>query len=60
MASCPINKWQINGETMSTVTDYFLGLQNQKAGDFVDGGCGLWMVTAAMKLNDAFTLGEKL
>ena len=38
-----------DGETMETVTDYFLGLQNQKAGDFVDGGCGLWMVTAATK-----------
>ena len=28
MASGPIDSWQINGETMETVTDYFLGLQN--------------------------------
>ena len=24
----PITSWQIDGETMKTVTDYFLGLQN--------------------------------
>ena len=28
MASCPITSWQIDGETMKTVRDYFLGLQN--------------------------------
>ena len=28
MASGPISSWQIGGETMETVTDYFLGLQN--------------------------------
>ena len=28
MASGPITSWQIDGETMQTVTDYFLGLQN--------------------------------
>ena len=28
MASGPITSWQIDGETMETVTDYFLGLQN--------------------------------
>ena len=28
MSSCPINSWQIDGETVETVTDYFLGLQN--------------------------------
>ena len=27
MAFCPITSWQIDGETMETVTDYFLGLQ---------------------------------
>ena len=27
-ASGPMTSWQINGETMETVTDYFLGLQN--------------------------------
>ena len=28
MASSPISSWKIDGETMETVTDYFLGLQN--------------------------------
>ena len=28
MASGPITSWQKDGETMETVTDYFLGLQN--------------------------------
>ena len=28
MESSPITSWQIDGETMETVTDYFLGLQN--------------------------------
>ena len=28
MASGPITSWQTDGETMETVTDYFLGLQN--------------------------------
>ena len=28
MASGPITSWQIDGETMERVTDYFLGLQN--------------------------------
>ena len=28
MASGPISLWQIDGETMETVTDYFLGLKN--------------------------------
>ena len=28
MAPCPITSWQIDGETMETVTIYFLGLQN--------------------------------
>ena len=28
MASSPINSWQIDGETMQTVRDYFSGLQN--------------------------------
>ena len=28
MASGPITLWQIYGEIMETVTDYFLGLQN--------------------------------
>ena len=28
MASGPITSWQIDGETMEILTDYFLGLQN--------------------------------
>ena len=28
MATGPITSWQIDGETMETVTDYFLGIQN--------------------------------
>ena len=28
MASDPITSWQIDGETMETVRDYFFGLQN--------------------------------
>ena len=28
MASCPIASWEIDGETMETVTFYFWGLQN--------------------------------
>ena len=28
MTSSPITSWQIDGETMETVTDYLLGLQN--------------------------------
>ena len=34
MASSPITSWQIDGETIETVTDYFLGLQNI---------CGWWL-----------------
>ena len=49
MASSPITSWQIDRETMETVTDSFLGLQKS-----------LRMVTAAMKLKDApFALEEK-
>ena len=33
MASGPITSWQIDGETMETVTDYFLGLHNHSGLD---------------------------
>ena len=49
MASGPISSWQIDGETMETVTDYFWGAPKS-----------LQMVTAAMKLKDASSLEEKL
>ena len=49
MESSPIISWQIDGETMETVTDFiFLGSKS------------LQMVTAAMKLKQAFSLEEKL
>ena len=48
MAPGPITSWEIDGETVKTVTDYFLGLQN------------LQMVIAAMKLKDTCSLEEKL
>ena len=49
MASDPITSWQIDGETMETVTDFILG-----------GRKSLQMVTAAMKLKDSCSLEEKL
>ena len=49
MASGPITSWQIDGETMETVTDFFSWAPKS-----------LQMVTAAMKLNDAYSLEEKL
>ena len=49
MASGPITSWQIDGETMETVTDFIL-----------EGFKSLQMVTAAMKLKDAYSLEEKL
>ena len=49
MASGPITSWQIDGETMETVTDFIL-----------EGFKSLQMVTAAMKLKDTCSLEEKL
>ena len=49
MASSPITSWQIDGETMETVTDFILGAPNS-----------LQMMYAAMKLKDACSLEEKL
>ena len=49
MASGPITSWQIDGETVETVTDFILGGSKITA-----------MVTAAMKLKDACSLEEKL
>ena len=28
MSSCPITSWEIDGETVETVSEYFLGIQN--------------------------------
>ena len=49
MASGPITSWQIDGETVETVSDFILGVPKS-----------LQMVTAAMKLKDTYTLEGKL
>ena len=48
MASGPITSWQIDEETMETVRDFILGAPKS-----------LQMVTAAMKLKDAYSLEGK-
>ena len=50
MASEPITPWQTDGETMETITDFILGGAPKS----------LQMVTAAMKLEDAYSLEGKL
>ena len=49
MASCSITSWQIDGETMETMADFIFGAPKS-----------LQMVTAAMKLKDAYSLEGKL
>ena len=49
MASSPLTSWQIDRETVETVTDFILGAPKS-----------LQMVTAAMKLKDTCSLEEKL
>ena len=49
MASGPITSWEIDEETVETVSDFILGAPKS-----------LQMVTAAMKLNDACSLEVKL
>ena len=49
MASGPITSWQRDGEALETVTDFILGAPKS-----------LQMVTAAMKLKDAYFLEENL
>ena len=49
MAPGPFTSWQIDGETVETVTDFILGAPKS-----------LQMVIAAMKLKDAISLEEKL
>ena len=49
MASGPITSWQIDGETVETVADFILGAPKS-----------LQVVTAAVKLKDAYSLEEKL
>ena len=49
MASVPITSWKIDGETVETMSDFIL-----------EASKSLQMVTAAMKLKDAYTLEGKL
>ena len=49
MGSGPITSWQIDGETVETVADFIFGASKS-----------LQMVTAAMKLKDAYSLEGKL
>ena len=49
MASGPISSWQIDGETVETVSDFIFWAPKS-----------LQMVTAAMKLKDAYSLEGKL
>ena len=49
MASGPITSWEIDGETVETVSDFIFWAPKS-----------LQMVTAAMKLKDAYSLEEKL
>ena len=49
MASGPITSWEVDGETMETVSDFIFGAPKS-----------LQMVTAAMKLKDTYSLEEKL
>ena len=49
MVSGPIPSWQINGETVETVTDLFWGALKS-----------LQLVIEAMKLNNTYSLEEKL
>ena len=53
MPSGPITSWEIDGETVETGSDFI---------SFFGGGApkSLQMVTAAMKLKDAYSLEEKL
>ena len=49
MASGPITSWQIDGETVETVSDFIFGAQKS-----------LQMVIATMKLKDTYSLEGKL
>ena len=49
MASGPITSWEIDGETVETVSDFIFG-----------GPKSLQIVIAAMKLKDTYSLEEKL
>ena len=50
MASGPITSWEVDGETVETVTEFIFSLAPKS----------LQMITAAMKLKDTYSLEEKL
>ena len=50
MASSPITSWQIDGETMEIVSDFFFSWAPKS----------VQMVTAIMQLKDTFSLEKKL
>ena len=54
MTSGPITSWEINGETVETVSDFIL------AGDGGGAPKSLQMVISAMKLKDTYSLAGKL
>ena len=49
MASGPITSWEIDGETVETVSEFILGAPKSRQ-----------MLTAAMKLKDTYSLEGKL
>ena len=49
MASSPITSWETDGETVETVSDFYVGALKS-----------LQMVTAAMKLKDAYSVEGQL
>ena len=49
IASSPVTSWEIDGETVETVADFIFGAPKSQQ-----------MVTAAMKLKEAYSLEEKL
>ena len=49
MASGPITSWEIDGETVETVSDFIFGAPKS-----------LQIMTSAMKLKDAYSLEENL
>ena len=49
MSSGPLTSWQIDGETVETVTDFIFGVPESQQ-----------MMIAVMKLKDVYSLEEKL
>ena len=49
MASSPISSWEIDGETVEIVADFFFWAPRS-----------LWIMTAAMKLKDTYSLEGKI